>query len=59
MSVVLDDGSTVEVAPFAIPGSGKQFAVIELPAGADTADVQPLKDGAVIERRDVNTDTTR
>ncbi|MEX1005439.1 MAG: hypothetical protein WD156_08725 [Acidimicrobiia bacterium] len=59
VSVVLDDSPTVEVAPFAIPGSGKQFAVIELPAGADTAEVQLLNDGEVIERRGLNVDTSQ
>lgn len=55
VSVVLDDSSTIEVAPFAMPGSGKQFAVVELPAGANTANVQLLSDGTVIEDRTVNT----
>ena len=49
--VVLDDGSTVDVAPFAMPGTRKQFAVAELPAGTDPTEVHLLEDGTVIEVR--------
>lgn len=58
VSVVLDEGSTVEVAPYALPGMGKQYAVVELPSGVTTADIRLIRDGAVVESRTVDTDTT-
>lgn len=53
VSVVLDDGSTVDVAPFAMPGSSKQFAVVEISASASAADIQLLDGGTVVESRTI------
>lgn len=49
-------GETIEVEPFRMPQSGKQFAVIELPGGTDSVKVEVLGDGGiVIESRRVHT----
>jgi hypothetical protein len=48
---ILDDGSQVETAPFVMPQTSKQFAVLELPVGTSAAEIQLLKDGDVVESR--------
>jgi hypothetical protein len=53
VSAVFDNGSTVEVAPFVMPTTQKQFAVVEVPTGARTADLRILDDGDVLESRTV------
>lgn len=54
VSVVLDDGSTRDVAPFAMPQSGKQFAVVELPADTNTIEIQLLDEDTMVESRTID-----
>jgi hypothetical protein len=52
--VTTDARKTIEVAPFRMPQSRKQFAVVELPAATRSVTVDLLDDsGAVIEDRSV------
>jgi hypothetical protein len=54
ISTTTDGGETIEVEPFTMQGSGKRFAVVELPAGTRSATVALLDgDGAVVESRTV------
>jgi hypothetical protein len=54
VSTVTDAGQRVEVEPFAMPQSRKQFAVVELPAGTRSVTVRLVGgDGAVLEHRSV------
>jgi hypothetical protein len=53
VSAVFDNGSTVDVAPFVMPTTQKKFAVVEVPAGASSADVRILDDGTLLESRTV------
>ena len=59
VSVLLDDGSSIDVAPLRMPQSGKQFAAIEIAAdAAQSVTVRALdSDGRVMESR-VVTDLT-
>lgn len=55
VSVTPDRGPTVEVRPYVLPQTRKQFAVAELPDDVRTAEVRLFGfDGTVIERRTVN-----
>jgi hypothetical protein len=50
VSALLDDGSRVDVSPFTMPQSRKQFAVIELPGGTASATLQAIgNDGTILE----------
>lgn len=50
VSALLDDGSTVDVTPFRMPLSGKQFATIEIPDTARRVTVRAIDEaGNVIE----------
>ena len=49
--VTLEDGSTIDTVPFVMPQSGKQFAVLELPAGVRAIEVRLLENGEVVESR--------
>ena len=53
ISTTTDGGETIDVEPFTMPQSGKQFAVVELPTGTRSATVQLLRRGTVIESRKV------
>ena len=59
VSALLDDGSTINITPFRMPLSGKQYATIEIPNDTtESVTVQALDDfGNVIESRTV-TDVT-
>lgn len=51
VSVRINDGSQRDVAPFTMPGSGKQFAVVELPECFTGAWLQLARGEAVIDSR--------
>lgn len=54
VSTTTDTGETVEVDPFRMPQSGKRFAVVELPGGTNSVEVELLGNGGdVIESRRV------
>lgn len=54
VSTTTNAGETIEVEPFRMPQSGKQFAVVELPGGTDSVRVDLLGDGGrVLESRKV------
>ncbi len=50
-----EDGSAVEVAPFVMPRSHKQFAVVELPAGPTDVTIDAVAgDGTILDTRDLS-----
>lgn len=52
VSTTTNAGETIEVEPFRMPQSGKQFAVVELPRGTDSVKVELLRNGGdVVESR--------
>lgn len=53
VSATTNAGETIEVEPFKMPQSGKQFAVVELPGKTDSVKVDLLSDGTIIESRKV------
>ena len=54
VSTTTNAGETIEVDPFRMPQSGKQFAVVELPSGTDSVKVELLRNGGdVVETRRV------
>jgi hypothetical protein len=54
VSTTTDGGHRADVQPFRMPQSGKQFAVVELPASTRSVTVRLLdRDGTLVEHRSV------
>jgi hypothetical protein len=54
VAAVFEDGSRMEVDPFVMPQSGKQFAVVELPGGTAAVSLEAIgSDGAILDTDEV------